>query len=328
MPADSRDIHPACDKALTTRGHVARGLGLAALLALVLGLLAGCGGDDEPDSIAIDAEIEIATQPDSAVTSATAEQVDSGELDATAAPATTAVFERVRLGDRFEWCPSIQAMWDEFDEAAVALAAAEAEADDAQRALDMATDELDRVEATDVLFTAWDQLDVAHSHYQSAEEQAVEQLHLARGSRTTGTEGVAFERAWEALTTVDPDVLAASELVSLPPAPRADGAPTVSDWKAPESPDAARHDLWQELALELGLFQAEMGETTTEEERLARDKVVKEIEAEVDRQLEERLKEVARRWEEHQTLEALLTETVSGSPAYAAFKESFRESCA
>ena len=49
MPADSHDAHPACDKALTKRGHIVRGLGLAALLALVLGLLSACGDDGGSD---------------------------------------------------------------------------------------------------------------------------------------------------------------------------------------------------------------------------------------------------------------------------------------
>ena len=64
MPADSHDDYPACDKALTTRGHVARGLALAALLALVLGLLSACGdgdgGSDDPAASLSSAATEIA----------------------------------------------------------------------------------------------------------------------------------------------------------------------------------------------------------------------------------------------------------------------------
>ena len=63
MRADSHDGHPASYKAPTRRGHAARGLALAALLALALGLLSACGGDggdDDPAASLSSAATEIA----------------------------------------------------------------------------------------------------------------------------------------------------------------------------------------------------------------------------------------------------------------------------
>ena len=268
---------------------------MATLLALPIGLLSACGDDGEPETIAIDAEIEITPQPDSA-----ADQDDPAQPDTTTDSALTPASERVRLGNRFEWCSPIQNMWDELDEAAVALAAVDAEAEDAQRALDRATDELDRAEAADVLYTAWDKLDAAYSDHSHIVQQAVDQLHRARETTGSGTEEVALSRAWEALAAADPALLAASdaELVAVPPAAL----------PAPEQPPEP-------------VFESD-------EEREAA--LAKEAEQRAERE------ELEREWEREQeeyervqtTLSILMWETAAGSPAYTAFKESFRESCA
>ena len=63
MRADSHDAHPASEKAQTRSGHLAGVLALAALLALVLGLLSACGGDgsdDDPAASLSSAATEIA----------------------------------------------------------------------------------------------------------------------------------------------------------------------------------------------------------------------------------------------------------------------------
>lgn len=311
MRADSHDAYPAFYEAPTGRGHVTRGLALTTLLALALGLLSACGGDDEPDSIAIDAEIEITAERDSAPTSTAAES------DAMAAPDTAAASERVQLGNRFDWCADVQRVWDELDEAAVALAAAEVELDEAWRAQDSATDELDIAEATDAMFAADERFIVALSDYDSVAEQAVELLHLARGAAGTGTDAVAFRRAWEALTAADPAVASASEVVP-------------ADGSVPESPDQARRwiegEVWFDLGF--GLGAPTPPEMTSDEERLAWEREASEIQKAFDEEFEKRLAEVERRWKDYLHLEVLLGETVAGSPAYTAYKESFRESCA
>ncbi|MYA85680.1 MAG: hypothetical protein F4Y12_08875 [Acidimicrobiaceae bacterium] len=321
MPAEPHDDHPGRDRALTRRGHVTNGLALAALLSLVLGLLSACGGDDEPDSIAIDAEIEITAERDSSATSTTAERSGSDESDAMAAPTITAASEQVRLGNRFDWCADIQRVWDERDKAAVALAAGEAALEEAQRAQDLATDELDRAEATDAYFDAYDQLYVLGSDHTRAAEAAIEQLHRARGSVTTGTEGVALERAWEALIAADPAVAAASDAVP-------------ADEPLPEHPDTALRGLEDEVRHELGVELTGPPEENPEEsdqerdERLAKEREAQEAHEAVEKELERRIAEIEREWNEYRNLASLLWETVAGSPGYTAFKESLRESCA
>ena len=317
MRADLHDDHPRREKAQTRSGHFARVLALAALLALAHGLLAACGGDDEPDSIAIDAEIEITTERDSATT----EQDVPAESDAMAAPDTAAASEQVRLGNRFDWCADVQRVWDERDEAAVALAAARAEFDEALRAQDSATDELDKAEALDAYFDADDQLRVVGSDHTRAAEAAIEQLHRARGSVTTGTEGVALERAWEALIAADPAVAAASDAVP-------------ADEPLPEHPDTALRGLEDEVRHELGvplMIHEELNPEESDqerEERLAKEQEAQEAHEAVEKELERRIAEIEREWNEYRNLASLLWETVAGSPGYTAFKESFRESCA
>ena len=179
----------------------------------------------------------------------------------------------------------------------MSVAAAEAEVEDAQRALDRTTDELDRAEATDVLYTTYGKLDAAYSHHGLAVQQAVDQLHRARETTGSGTEEVALSRAWEALAAADSALLAASdaELVAVPPAAL----------PAPEQPPET-------------VFESA-------EEREAALAKEAEQRAELER-------EWAREQEEYErvqtTLSILMWETAAGSPAYTAFKESFRESCA
>ena len=329
MVADSHDAKTAFDNGLSRNSRIVRALAVAALLALPMGLLSACGDDDEPDKIAIDPEIEIATERDSAVTSTTAEKDGFVESDATAAPATTAASEPVRLGDRFEWCPSVQIVWDDLDDAVAGLVTGAIVVDNAQRAVDEATDELDKAEARNLLDIAYENYQQHETNYSLATDRAVEQIYQARESYESDTiyrndptidiqrssGGIAFSRAWEALTAVDPAVMVASDAVP-------------ADEPVPKNPDVARRDLEQELSWELGLFDAMLTEPTSEEERLASDREVTEIKKEVAKQLEERLKEAEREWKEHQHLETLLWDTVAGTPAYTAFKASFRESCA
>ena len=77
MDADSHDAKTTFDNEQTKKSRAVRALTVAALLVLPLGLLSACGGDDEPETIAIDAEIEITTQPDSAADQDAAAQPDT-----------------------------------------------------------------------------------------------------------------------------------------------------------------------------------------------------------------------------------------------------------
>ena len=177
MHADSHDDKATFDKAQTRTGRTVRALAVTALLALAIGLLSACGGDDEPDKIAIDAEIEITTERDPVDTSTPADEDVPAEPEATTAPVATAASERVRLGDRFEWCPSVQAVWDNLDDAVAGLATGEIVVDNAQRAFDEASDELDKAEARNLLDIAYENYQQHETNYSLATDRAVEQIY-------------------------------------------------------------------------------------------------------------------------------------------------------
>ena len=198
-----------------------------AILAFVL-VAAACGGGDHgaPASSGDDTLPETFTTSDSA-------SEDSPEPDATiegapqdsAAPDTASDIDPpdsvsatkpqdssqpvVRLGDRFEWCSDVQAVWTTQEQALAALVAAEAEHEAAVAAYEAATDELDRGEAREIVEATQGGVRRVTVEYQKAVGDAVAQLRWARLATDDSTEGIAYRRAWEALSEESPQIRAA-----------------------------------------------------------------------------------------------------------------------
>ena len=201
----------------------------------VSGLLAaGCGGSDgsSPAERSADAISEAATpsqqadreQDTSAPSAAEAGAQDESQPDATI---TEGGPVRIQLGNRFDWCAEVQAVWDDHDELRDAFYRAHAAAVEAESAYVSATDELDRAEARETASEANSlRLELARD-YESAFITARRQLEAAaqRGQLTVErSEDIAFNRAWQALSVVldpeDVDVLMAHLNVTNPFGPR------------------------------------------------------------------------------------------------------------
>ena len=167
---------------------------------------AACGSDTNNDQA--DTSTIVSPQP----VEAAAEQSDNNQTttrsdaalntedtSATAAQPTTAV----RLGNRFEWCAQVQAVWDDHTTAFTA----EAEAADAvSAALDArtaATDELDRAEAADALEDAQGRYRDARELTDARAHAAIEPL-LQSANVDEGDDeprDIAYRRAWEAFVS-------------------------------------------------------------------------------------------------------------------------------
>ncbi len=198
---------------------------MLAVLVFVL-VAAACGGDDsDPSDRAAAEPPETFTTSDSgsegspedspedspeADTTTDGEQMDSaapgtasdaGPLDSTSGTEPQDSSQPVvRLGDRFEWCAEMQAVWDAHDHALVALVAAEAGHEEALAKYEAATDELNRAEAREIVEAAQSDVREVNDKYQQALTDAVDQLRLARRATDDSTEGIAYQRAWEALS--------------------------------------------------------------------------------------------------------------------------------
>ena len=205
---------------------------IVAALALVLAA-AACGGggdsapadpveDARPDTASSEVESQedasreasamLEAEPQQEALSGASAMPDDGPEEATQ-PDTMAELVPVRLGDRFEWCADVQAMWDAHDESQAALQAAEAVLRDAENAYGSATDELDRAEALT-------EAEQARSVFRDAVEAADESrsraandladAYLPHSDRGTDSLGVASSRAWLAFVdNADPQTLAA-----------------------------------------------------------------------------------------------------------------------
>ena len=140
-------------------------------------------------------------QPDQADSDADAEQAAEPEPQPQPSPALA------RLGGRFSWCADVQENFDELAEHQAAIAAAEADLQDAQTTLDTSTDELDRVEARRARDSAAEHLDWLRSR--GAVYTAAGWLFTTGFQSSDETRHIAFERA---LTAYDeaahPDVVA------------------------------------------------------------------------------------------------------------------------
>ena len=186
-----------------------------ALLVLVL-LAAACGGGEDTDTgDQTNAPSAISGMPEDeprdseqADTKLDAEQRPSPEPEPMPEPV------QVWLGNRFDWCAGVQAVWDSHDHAQAVLAAAEARYRDALAAYDAATDELDRAEAREVLDAAQIDHDQASGTYRRAVSEARQQLDYARSRQGDDTERIAHQRAWLALIATDADIATLAEITA------------------------------------------------------------------------------------------------------------------
>ena len=227
-----------------------------AILVFVL-VAAACGGDDsDPSDRAADERPETFTTSDSEpedspddtpeVSSEADATTEGGQQDSAApdtaseaAPSDSASGTEpqdssqpvVRLGNRFEWCADVQAVWDAYDEALATFQVSEAALQEAQAAFDAATDELDRAEVSGVLDTAAASHTDAQDAFDRAWGRAVqylgqtrqisnrERMHQASANVVRGDETfqVAVDRAWEALLDADSELAALAAAVPVGP---------------------------------------------------------------------------------------------------------------
>ena len=131
----------------------------------------------------------------------------------------TTASEHVLLGSRFDWCVDVEEMWDELDDATVALAAAQAELDAAGRALDAATTDLDYAEANEAVITAEARLTDIERLYEDASEDAIRQIEDTIGRTETSALAVAYRLAWDALVAIEPAALEAATASNYYPIP-------------------------------------------------------------------------------------------------------------
>lgn len=185
---------------------------IVAMLAFSV-LAASCGGNEDSSQEPADASTGVS---EAAV--GEAEQPDSATLDSATEPAEQADADpepelaAVRLGERFPWCANIQASWDIHTEARTQLDAAETALQEAQIAVDSATDELDMAEAEQALEAASAaRADAAATLTGTA--RAVASLLDPDRAPADDTEAVAVQRAAEAWrASADPAVVKLSEL--------------------------------------------------------------------------------------------------------------------
>ena len=151
------------------------------LLTMSAGVLTGCGVGGEERSQDAETDQTILTGESRGSSSDNAEQQYQQDIDP------------VRLGNRFGWCWELQTVWDEH-------AFARSHYQDANSALDAATDELDRSEAM-----------IVHENaallLQRVEEDALNILREAVGASEDSLgdrpKAIAYTRAWESFVQSD-----------------------------------------------------------------------------------------------------------------------------
>ncbi len=190
---------------------MARSRFLAVGLAVVL-LVGACGGDQDgdPGSSADDTPARASATPEAGPDdSMGTDPITSTEQTDTSAPDTASEVAPldstsgtetqdsvpeplsqpvVLLGDRFEWCAEVQAVWDAHDQAMAALVTAEARHEEGAANADVGR---------------------ANDDFQEALAGAVQQLLYAKDIGGDATHHVAYRRAWEALIEESPQMRAA-----------------------------------------------------------------------------------------------------------------------
>ena len=170
---------------------------------LIAGLAAvACGDDTDPSNSGGQA----AQRADPAAATSAAGAGDGAE----AAPTVVEVapVESVRLGTRFEWCPSVQDAWVRNTDGLSSVLGAVASYHQALLAVDRATDDLDRAEALEHADELEQDLDTAIDGYLAlylvrdipagVAQGFVLQVNGLIAGDTGGTVAVAYERALDA----------------------------------------------------------------------------------------------------------------------------------
>ena len=184
---------------------------------------AGQEGSPEPD-VTIEGAPQDSAAPDTASEAAPLDSTSATEPQDSSQPV-------VRLGNRFEWCPDVQAVWDAYDETLATVQVSEAALREAQAAFDAATDELDRAEVSGVLDIAAANHTGAQDALGNARAQAArylaetrqianrERMHQASANVVRGDETfqIAVDRAWEALLGADSELAALAAAVPVGP---------------------------------------------------------------------------------------------------------------
>ena len=184
---------------------------------------AGQEGSPEPD-VTIEGAPQDSAAPDTASEAAPLDSTSATEPQDSSQPV-------VRLGNRFEWCPDVQAVWDAYDETLATVQVSEAALQEAQAAFDAATDELDRAEVSGVLDIAAANHTDAQDAFDRAWGRAVqylgqtrqianrERMHQASANVVRGDETfqIAVDRAWEALLGADSELAALAAAVPVGP---------------------------------------------------------------------------------------------------------------
>ena len=204
---------------------------ILATLAFVL-IAAACGGDDsDPADQAADARPESFTTSDSGSGDSSEADPDGTQQDAAASDSASdaepldstsgtepqdssqpETFSQpvVLLGDRFAWCSDVQSVWATYELTFANLWTFQADHEEALAAFESATDELDRAEARQALDELERSSTEPYGKHREALSEAVYQLRRARRASGDRPEEIAYQRAWSALLSADPEVAALS----------------------------------------------------------------------------------------------------------------------
>ena len=116
----------------------------------------------------------------------------------------------VLLGDRFDWCSDVESVWTTYELTFANLWTFQADHEEALAAFESATDELDRAEARQALDELERSSTEPYGKHREALSEAVYQLRRARRASGDRPEDIAYQRAWSALLSADPEVAALS----------------------------------------------------------------------------------------------------------------------
>ena len=178
------------------------------LSILILVLVAGaCGGDENstPGSPE-DARPEFSSPETPSQDDISDESQDSLQA---------AIFSQpvVLLGNRFGWCSDVEDVWATLEATLATLLTVEANYEAAIADYETTTDELDRAEARQALNEAERDYNELRGKNQQALTNAAYQLRQARRAQGDQPEDIAYQRAWSALLSADPEVAALSGAV-------------------------------------------------------------------------------------------------------------------
>ena len=190
---------------------------------------AGQEGSPEPDAT-VGGERQDSATPDPASDVDPLDSTSDAEPQNSSQPGTSSQ-PVVLLGDRFEWCSDAEGVWTNYEQTLATLRAVEAEHDAALEAYEAATDELDRAEIREALNEAERSYNQSHGRNQEALTSAVYHLLNTRRAYGDQPEDIAYQRAWSALLSADPELAALSAAVpqAVRGVPTTTAAPPLSD---------------------------------------------------------------------------------------------------